>query len=911
MRHYKKFMTLLLVLALCLTTLAGCQGEQKETTAATQATTAAPETTAAPTEATTAPTEAPTTAAPETKEPATEPPATEPVEETFLPREPGTRQLTLYWKKAGADINTCDVWMWWDGGDGAGHLFSPCAYGFKCQVNVPESVSEVGFIVRTACSDPGGKSWGSATKDYDGDRFAVLEGEETFIYLVSGDGEQYHSSDGGQTLEGIRVFNMAGIVSDNEIQYFISPATRLSKDQVSVRADGKELAVASLSSENNEVITGRIVMAEPLDITKQYEVEIEGFGVHPAMPTGIFDSPAFAETYLYDGDDLGAIITEEGTTFKLWAPTAAQVDLKLYPAGSDNEPIPVDVPAPPSGNIAMEKGDKGVWSITVPEVGAGVYYVYEVTTAVGTQEVVDPYAKAVGVNGNRAMVVDLDATDPEGFEDDTFVDTIDTYSDAVIWEVHVRDFSNRITSSKYPGKYLAFTETGLVNEAGVPVGVDYLKELGITHVHLQPVYDYATVDESSDEPQFNWGYDPKNYNAPEGSYSTDPFHGEVRINEFKQMVQALHEAGLGVVMDVVYNHTYDGNSCLNKAVPYYYYRYNAAGENSNGSGCGNETASDRAMFRKYMVDSVTYWAEEYHIDGFRFDLMALHDVETMQKIEQALHAINPKCLIYGEGWTGGTSELRENFRASQANIKQVKASEGAAGSIAVFNDSIRDGLKGSVFDSKDTAYINGTVSGETANKVGFGLTGGVKGMGASWSVENAMVINYMSCHDNLTLWDKLAISCPDASEEERLAMNRFGASIVMFSRGIPLFLAGEEMLRSKDGDENSYKSSDEVNNIDWEALVPGSAAYEMAEFYLQLIGVRKSYEFLRRADVAYEVASDGSLLVTYTMDGATVAQAVVNPGDEAIPLTVSGGRVIWGSDAQVDAKSVTLVYFGD
>ena len=904
MRHNKNFMILLLVLALLFSCLTGCKGGTEATTPAPETTTAAEQTTAAPDT-----TPAPATDAPATEAPATEPPATEPIEETFLPREPGTRQLTLYWTRPGADINTCDVWMWWDGGDGAGHLFTPCAYGMKCQVNVPESVSEVGFIVRTACSEPGGTSWGSATKDYDGDRFAVLTGEETFIYLVSGDGNQYYSSDGGKTLEGIRVFTMAGIMSETEIQYFLTPATRLSKDQVKVREGGRELAVASLSSENNEVITGKIVMAEPLDITKQYEVEIEGFGTLPALPTGIFDSQAFADEYLYDGDDLGAVVSEEGTTFKLWAPTASQVTLKLYLTGSDQED-PGDVVLT-EDSFPMEKGEKGVWSISLPNVGHGIYYTYEVTTAVGTEEIVDPYAKAVGVNGNRGMTVDLSLTDPVGFEEDTFVDTIDTYSDAIIWEVHVRDFSNRIASSAFPGKYLAFTETGLVNEAGVPVGVDYLKDLGITHVHLQPVYDFATVDESSSEPQFNWGYDPKNYNAPEGSYATDPFRGEVRINEFKQMVQALHEAGLGVVMDVVYNHTYDGNSCLNKAVPYYYYRYNAAGENSNGSGCGNETASDRAMFRKYMVDSVTYWAEEYHIDGFRFDLMALHDVETMQKIEQALHAINPKCLIYGEGWTGGTSELRENFRASQANIKQVKASEGAAGSIAVFNDSIRDGLKGSVFDSKDTAYINGTVSGETANKVGFGLTGGVKGMGASWSVENAMVINYMSCHDNLTLWDKLAISCPDASEEERLAMNRFGASIVMFSRGIPLFLAGEEMLRSKDGDENSYKSSDEVNNIDWEALVPGSAAYEMAEFYLQLIGVRKSYEFLRRADVAYEVASDGSLLVTYTMDGATVAQAVVNPGDEAIPLTVSGGRVIWGSDAQVDAKSVTLVYFGD
>ena len=403
----------------------------------------------------------------------------------------------------------------------------------------------------------------------------------------------------------------------------------------------------------------------------------------------MFDSAWFRETYVDLETPLGAFPLADGETqFCVWAPTASAVVLNLFEAGNDCDAY---------ASVPMERGEKGVWSSTQP-CGSGTYYTYTVTTAVGTQEAVDPYAKAVGVNGDRGMVIDLKSTDPAGFAEESFDAGLASYRDAIIWEVHVRDFSNRAADAQYPGKYLAFTETGWKNASGQPIGVDYLRDLGITHVHLQPIYDYATVDETNPDGQFNWGYDPKNYNAPEGSYSTDPYHGEVRIGELKQMVQALHRQGIGVVMDVVYNHTYDGNSCLNRIVPYYYYRYTTAGENSDGSGCGNETASERAMFRRYMVDSVTYWLEEYHLDGFRFDLMGLHDIDTMQAIETAVHAINPQTLLYGEGWTGGTSTLNPNFQAIQANIHEVSAS--GIGAIAAFNDSIRDGLKGSVFDAK-------------------------------------------------------------------------------------------------------------------------------------------------------------------------------------------------------------------
>ncbi len=792
-------------------------------------------------------------------------------EEYTLPREEGTRQVTFYWYGESVNYDTCDMWIWYPNADGRGYLFHPCEYGVKVVLNVPAGESKVGFIVRRDCSNPGGTSWGSATKDYDGDRYAELTGDTTEVYLKPGDPNMYKSDDGGKTLYQEKKMTMAGIVEMDTIQYFLTPAVRIaSLDQVKVTEQdtGRQLEVTALSSLNNNVVTGRITVGEKLDLTRIYEIEIEGYEKIAAVPTKVFDSAEFIENYVYDGDDLGATLTGSGTRFRVWAPTANRVRVLLYEAGDGGEP---------AETVGMTRGEKGVWTADAA-CGAMTYYTYLVSTAVGEQEAVDPYAKAVGVNGNRGMVVDLRETDPAGFAEDAFIDSISAYNEAVIWEVHVRDFSNKLASSKYPGKYLAFTEHGLTNASGEPAGIDYLTDLGITHVHLQPVYDYATVDESSDAPQFNWGYDPKNYNAPEGSYATDALDGRVRINEFKQMVQALHQSGLGVVMDVVYNHTYDGNSCLNKIVPYYYYRFDSAGGWSNGSGCGNETASDRAMFRKYMVDSVSYWAKEYHVDGFRFDLMALHDVKTMQAVEEAVHAINPRALLYGEGWTGGTTPLNPNFQATQANIRQVKASEGAIGPVAVFNDSIRDGLKGSVFDSKEKGYISGNISRGRAWQVSFGLAGGVRNSMVSWGVEDNAVINYMACHDNHTLYDRLLASNPDDPEEERLKMNRFGASIIMIGKGIPFFLAGEEMLRSKGGDSNSYKSSDEVNNIRWDDLTPGSDVMNMRDFYRALIALRKANGFITGGEIECDVLGDGSITVSWTRDGKPAAWALINPG---------------------------------
>ena len=799
--------------------------------------------------------------------------------EYMLPLEEGYNQVTFYWNVS-KNLETSDVWVWWDGKDGSGVLFHPCAYGAKAVVNVPEGVEQVGFIVRKDCSDPGGSSWGSATKDYESDRFAVITGKQTDVYLKTGDANQYISNDGGQTLQQMKKITMAGMIDFNTIQYGISPNLRItSVDQVRVYQGDRTLAIKSISTLGKEVGYGSIVLDERLDITKPYELEIEGFERKTVIPTKLFDSAEFLQNYTYSGDDLGAVINGNNTTFKVWAPTASRVVLNLFTAGNDCEAF---------ANIEMTAAGNGVWTHTQENCGHGTYYTYTVTTAVGTQEATDPYAKAAGVNGDRSMVVDLSKTNPVNWGK-PFDSGISSYSQAVIWEVHVRDFSNRIAQSKYPGKYLAFTERGLKNDAGIPVGVDYLVNLGITHVHLLPVYDYATIDETKlDTPQFNWGYDPKNYNVPEGSYSTDPYHGEVRIMEYKQMVQGLHDAGLGVIMDVVYNHTYDANSAFNKIVPYYYYRYTTSGVNTSASGCGNDTASERFMFRKFMVDSVRYWASEYDLDGFRFDLMGLHDLQTMQEIEAAVHTVNPQALIYGEGWTmGATGD--GSPQANQQNIGRIEPSNGGIGSVAVFNDAIRDGLKGSTFEKLSQGFISGAYD-QNLLKIKFGISGSDLG-GTGWTVKNEMSINYMSAHDNHTLWDKLALSNPNHSVEERMAMNRFGAGIIMISQGTPFMQAGEEMLRSKDGDENSYKSSDEINNIRWELLTPTSNEYSMMTYYRGLIAMRKAYPILGTdgsVTITFGSFAAGGLVVNYESKNGEKAMVLINPTPQIFPCQLDG-----------------------
>lgn len=631
----------------------------------------------------------------------------------------------------------------------------------------------------------------------------------------------------------------------------------------------REVAAVLTPGEKGDTDRGFFTTVQKLDLTAGYYVKLDGFGAKDVIPTKIFDCPEFVQKYVYSGNDLGAVLGENSTTFKVWAPTASSVILNLFAAGDT---------VPAYAHIPMTKGERGVWE-TIQPCGHGTYYNYTVTTAVGTQDAADIYAKSAGVNGDRSMVIDLSKTNPSGWAETRRMQP-KRYSDVILWEVHVRDFSNRIAASRYPGKYLAFTEQGLRNEAGIPVGVDYLKDLGVTHIHLLPIADYATVDEAHPERSFNWGYDPKNYNVPEGSYSTDPFHGEVRVVELKRLVCALHDANLGVVMDVVYNHTYEGNSSFNKIVPYYYYRFEPDGTYQNATGCGNDTASERLMYRKFMVDSVSYWVREYKLDGLRFDLMGLHDLKTMELIEQAVHCVNPHAIIYGEGWDMGAT-LDGSPRAIQGNIGKISPTNGAAGAISVFNDAIRDGLKGSTFDLHSRGYISGSY-GETEKQVQFGIMGGTGNCAAGWQVPGAAVINYMSAHDNNTLWDKLALSNPEDTVQQRMAMNRLGAAIVMISKGTPFWQAGEEMLRSKGGDENSYASGDAVNNLRWEDLQPGSGPYEMMCYYRGLIAMRKAYPVFTSPDsaVSFRELPGGGMAVKLDDGAGSQALAVINPTQE-------------------------------
>lgn len=779
-------------------------------------------------------------------------------------------QLTFHWKGSAVDTNKCDMWLWWDGNTGKAYTVKKDEYGLTCCVNVPQKVRKVGFIFRTNCSTPGAASWGTATKDFPYDRYATITGKTTTVYLISGDSTQYQSNNNGKSLQPITVFTFAGMEAKDLVSYILEPAKKITAlSQLQIKdSSGHPYELEDCSTLGRLASSGTIKLKEPLNICDINTLEIEGYGIKNIVPTKVFDSQWFIENYTYDGNDLGAAIIGDKTVFKLWAPTAKKVQLNLFHSGNKD--------SIPFKTVEMERKEKGIWQAELSE-GAGTYYTYEVTTAVGNAQAVDPYAKAVGVNGNRAMVVDLTTTNPKNFTSDAFQAIIDTYSNASIWEVHVRDFSNRNPQSKFPGKYLAFTETGLKNSSGFATGIDHLKELGITHVQLQPIFDYATVDEASSEAQFNWGYDPKNFNAPEGSYSTDPYHGEVRITELKCAIQSLHENNLGVVMDVVYNHTYHSDSSLNRIVPYYYYRYAPNGDNSNGSGCGNETASNRKMFRKFMLDSLKYWMTEYHLDGFRFDLMAIHDLQTMQEIERELHKINPKCLIYGEGWAGGACGYDYNLLATQNNITNLSACKGAAGSIAIFNDVTRDGLKGEVFTNLSKGYINGNASRENANKVAFGIKGGYGTAGISWSVKHGMVVNYMSAHDNNTLWDKLRLSNPRASEVDLIKMNKLGIAIIMISKGMPFMLAGEEILKSKDGDSNSYKSNDKINNLDWESLKPGSKEEELFNWYKALIKMRNDNPKLWNCDISCSILGNQAIEVTYKHHGETVGFAVVNP----------------------------------
>ncbi len=538
------------------------------------------------------------------------------------------------------------------------------------------------------------------------------------------------------------------------------------------------------------------------------------------------------EKYYYGGK-LGAIYSPEQTEFKVWSPCAEKVMLNLYPDGDDSKAV---------SSVKMKlKG--GVWRATVCDDLNGMYYTYTVTIDGETHETIDIYAVSAGVNGKRGMILDLADAEPDGWEDTEPVE-LEKYTDAVIYELHVRDFSiDKSGNFRNRGRFLAFTENDVTNISGDTIGLDYIESLGVTHIHLLPVFDYATVDESSDEPQFNWGYDPLNYNVLEGSYSSDPHNGAARVREFRELVMACHKKGLGVIMDVVYNHTYyTEESAFTKIFPYYYYRL-WEGNYSNGSGCGNEFASERKMARKYIIDSLCYLAETYKLDGFRFDLMGLLDIDTLNKAAEKLRLINPDIILYGEGWTGGASPLDESLRAMKFNIRRLPE-------FAVFSDEFRDSVKGSVFSDEAQGYVNGGSSYDKAQLIKASLCGWVGHpqimMGAICD-SPCQIVNYVEAHDNLTFYDKLLLSMRGARDWDFIAADKLGAALIFLSQGIPFIEAGQEFLRSKPlvgggFDHNSYHSPDSVNSIKWDRL---TMYREPMEYYKGLIAIRRKFSEFR------------------------------------------------------------------
>jgi pullulanase len=600
-----------------------------------------------------------------------------------------------------------------------------------------------------------------------------------------------------------------------------------------------------------------------------------------------------ADVPFYNGHDLGVTYHPTQTRFKIWAPTATQVKLRLFEKGEGGSPIKV---------LEMEHGENGTWQVSVKGDIKNKYYTFQTYhNGKWLLEAPDIYAKAVGINGKRGMVVNMPSTNPVGWAADK-KPILKNLTDAIIYELHVRDLSMADNSGiKHKGKFLGLAESGTKSPQGETTGLDHIKQLGVTHVHLLPSFDFNSVDESKPtghNQQYNWGYDPLNYNTPEGSYATDAADGKVRVREFKQMVQALHAKGLRVILDVVYNHTSDiEHANFTQAEPGYFYRHNADGSYSNATGCGNETASERAMMRKFMIESVVYWAREYHLDGFRFDLMGVHDIVTMNAISDTLHKIDPLMLLYGEGWVVGASPLAEDLRAVKKNTLKLNK-------IAAFGDDLRDGLRGSFSNVKEKGFVSGATG--TAESVKFGIVAAtyhpqvnyqlVNYSKAAWANQPYQAISYVSCHDDNTLYDRLKIGNPEANEAELIRMDKLANAIVLTSQGIAFLHAGEEMLRTKKGVANSYNSADSINELDWARKTKYKDVFN---YYKGLVALRKHHpafrmpsadmirqhlEFFDTTDplvIGYELKSnangDGWKNIVVLLNGTTTAKTVNLP----------------------------------
>ncbi len=808
-----------------------------------------------------------------------------------------------------------DIWGWADGVNGAAYPFTEHDdYGLIAKYTLKGSgMSTPQFIVRY-----GGDSW--EAKDPNDENRTIPQSAITVnadgtasaeIWLVQGDTTIYTN---GTLYDAKGMIVSAEMTDFNTITVKLNKALTIDKPADAVSVEG--VKIKDVKASGNTVT---ITTADNLDVTKAYKVTIEDYGTQNVSLGAVVRSDAFDKKYAYDGDDLGVTYKAEKSTFKLWAPTATKVTLRLYADSTDPKAAQTDA-------VTLEKsGKKGVWTFAVDKDLKDYAYDYELTFADGTVNTsADPYATAAVANGERSVVL----SDKEKGDAGKRMASFSKPTDAIITEANVRDMTinpNSGVSEANRGKYLGFVEEGTTvdgKQGAASTGIDYLKSLGVTHVQIMPVYDYGSVDETGDlsyGAQYNWGYDPENYNVPEGSYSSDPSDPSARVKEMKQMVSGLHKNGLYVVMDVVYNHVYNASEhAFNKTVPGYYFRYDANGNLTNGSGCGNDVASERAMARKYIVDSVKYWATEYNVDGFRFDLMGLIDQTTMNQVRAALDEIDPSILVIGEGWD--MTDAIGNQETTQPNASKVKG-------VAFFNDSLRDAIKGSVFSDEDTGFIAGKADKENliATNV-LGCNNKREGIDENGHCNNGtadtnyggadQVVQYVEIHDNLTLYDKLVKSAPNDSEETRLARAKLADSLILLSQGIADMQFGQEFLRTKGGNGNSYNAGDAVNAIDWNRTVEQAGS---VNYVKGLIALRKSIKNLHLSsydDIAKNMTvlqqSDG--VVAYQLkDGGDTYVVVFNANESAatVEAVPAGKYTVLAADGKVtetqDKNAATTV----
>ncbi|PFO74692.1 type I pullulanase [Bacillus cereus] len=722
-----------------------------------------------------------------------------------------TTEVIIHYKEQSGNTKNWNLWTWGENANGKSYEFTgKDEFGKYAKINIDGEYNRVGFIICTnEWEKDGGDRWIENIKD-----------GRAEVWILSGDDKVYNSKPSSDLS-----IQKATIDSFNEITVTTNVPFHIKERKIEI--EGIKIKNISPYDRNSGNVTNKfkIITEQKIDLKQSYKVKIENVADAYTEIGKVIRSEEFDDSFYYGGNDLGNIYTPQHTKFRVWAPTASEAKLVTYEKWNDKI----------GTEINMKQAEKGTWKAELKGNQKGLYYTYKVKIGDKWTEAVDPYARAASVNGDKGAVVDLEETNPKKWKANK-KPKLKNPEDAIIYELHVRDLSIQPESGiKQKGKYLGVTEKGTKGPEGVKTGLDHIKDLGVTHVQLLPIFDYASVNEENlNEPQYNWGYDPKNFNVPEGSYSTNPYEPTVRITELKQTIQTLHDNNLRVVMDVVYNHMYNATeSNFHKLVPGYYYRYNEDGTFANGTGVGNDTASERKMMRKFMVDSVTYWAKEYNLDGFRFDLMGIHDYETMNEIRKAVNQIDPTIILHGEGWDLNTP-LAAELKANQKNAEKMKG-------IAHFNDNIRDGLKGSVFEEKENGFVNGKENME--DRIKKGITAGIDNDTKSPTYQDPeQVLTYVEAHDNHTLWDKLELTNPGDSEEVRKQMHKLSSSILLTSQGIPFLHAGQEFMRTKYGDHNSYKSPDSINQMDWLRR----AAYNNEVDYMKgLIDLRKKYPAFR------------------------------------------------------------------